>query len=100
MSSRIELIALDGVGEVVENDDLAALIADAATTSSIRLTDGDVVVVTQKIVSKAEGRLVDLASVEPSDFAREWASRWTATHDRSSSYCGNRPPSCAWRAAD
>ena len=76
MTSRIELIALDGIGEVVENDDLAALIADAATTSSIRLTDADVVVVTQKIVSKAEGRLVELASVEPSDFARDWASRW------------------------
>ncbi len=76
MTSRIELIALDGIGEVLENDDLAALIADAATTSSIRLTDADVVVVTQKIVSKAEGRLVDLASVEPSDFARDWASRW------------------------
>ncbi len=76
MTSRIELIALDGIGEVVESDDLAALIADAATTSSIRLTDADVVVVTQKIVSKAEGRLVELASVEPSDFARDWASRW------------------------
>ncbi len=76
MTSRIELIALDGIGEVVENDDLAALIADAATTSSIRLTDADVIVVTQKIVSKAEGRLVELASVEPSEFARDWASRW------------------------
>ncbi|CAN5514892.1 coenzyme F420-0:L-glutamate ligase [soil metagenome] len=76
MTSRIELIALDGIGEVVENDDLAALIADAATTSSIRLIDADVIVVTQKIVSKAEGRLVELASVEPSDFARDWASRW------------------------
>lgn len=76
MTSRIELIALDGIGEVVENDDLAALIIDAASTSGVSLTDADVVVVTQKIVSKAEGRLVELASVQPSDFARDWAARW------------------------
>ncbi len=76
MTSRIELMALDGIGEIVENDDLAHLISEAATTSGISLTDADVIVVTQKIVSKAEGRLVDLASVEPSDFARDWASRW------------------------
>ncbi len=76
MTSRIELIALDGIGEVDQDDDLAALIVEAVSTSSISLTDADVIVVTQKIVSKAEGRLVDLASVEPSDFAREWAARW------------------------
>lgn len=39
------------------------------------LLDGDVVVVTQKVVSKAEGRLVDLRTVEPSPFARDWARR-------------------------
>ena len=76
MSSRLELIGLDGIGEVEPGDDLAAAIADAATASDVHLTDDDVVVVTQKIVSKAEGRLVDLATVEPSEFARDWAARW------------------------
>jgi len=74
VSSRIELIGLDGIGEIQPGDDLAAVIADAVT--DVHLTDADVVVVTQKVVSKSEGRLVDLATVEPSDFAREWAERW------------------------
>ena len=76
MTARIELIGLDGIPEVAPGDDLAALITDAATASGIGLADADVLVVTQKIVSKAEGRLVELASVEPSGFARDWASRW------------------------
>ena len=76
MTSRIELVALDGIPEVEPGDDLAALIVDAAAASGIGLTDADVLVVTQKVVSKAEGRLVELASVEPSDFARAWAARW------------------------
>ena len=40
------------------------------------LADGDIVVVTSKIVSKAEGRTVELADVEPSPFAVEWSSKW------------------------
>ena len=76
MTSRIELIALDGIGEIGPGDDLAAVIVDAAEASGTGLTDTDVLVVTQKIVSKAEGRLVELASVEPSALARDWAARW------------------------
>jgi coenzyme F420-0:L-glutamate ligase / coenzyme F420-1:gamma-L-glutamate ligase len=76
VTGRVELIALDGIGEVRPGDDLAALITTAADASDVRLADDDVVVVTQKIVSKAEGRLVELSSVEPSDFARDWAERW------------------------
>jgi coenzyme F420-0:L-glutamate ligase/coenzyme F420-1:gamma-L-glutamate ligase len=71
---RIELLALDGIGEVAPGDDIGAVIAAAA--AGIGLTDADVVVVTQKIVSKAEGRLVELATVEPSQLAVEWAERW------------------------
>ena len=73
---RLKLIALDGIGEITAGDDLPAIIADAASANGTELTDDDVVVVTQKIVSKAEGRLVDLATVEPCDFARDWADRW------------------------
>ena len=74
--ARLELIALDGIGEIHPGDDLPAIILAAASAIGVTLTDDDVVVVTQKIVSKAEGRLVDLATVEPSPFAREWADRW------------------------
>jgi len=55
MTGRIEVLAVAGLPEVRPGDDLAALIAGAAN-----LTDGDVVVVTQKVVSKAEDRLVDI----------------------------------------
>ncbi len=74
--SRIELIALDGIPEVHPGDDLAALIAAAVSSSGIGLQADDVVVVTQKVVSKAEGRIVELASVEPSELAQRWANRW------------------------
>jgi coenzyme F420-0:L-glutamate ligase/coenzyme F420-1:gamma-L-glutamate ligase len=76
VTSRLELIGLAGIPEVAPGADLAAFIADAADASDLLLADADVLVVTQKVVSKAEGRLVELASVEPSDFARTWASRW------------------------
>jgi coenzyme F420-0:L-glutamate ligase/coenzyme F420-1:gamma-L-glutamate ligase len=76
VTARLELIALDGIGEVGPGDDVAGLIADALESASLALADADVVVVTQKIVSKAEGRLVDLASVDPSPMARAWAERW------------------------
>ena len=76
MTARLELIALDGIPEIAAGDDLPALIGAAAASSGVELTDSDVLVVTQKIVSKAEGRLVELASVEPSDLAVSWASRW------------------------
>jgi coenzyme F420-0:L-glutamate ligase / coenzyme F420-1:gamma-L-glutamate ligase len=76
VTSRIELVALDGIGEVGPGDDLGVLIVDAAVASGIDLADADVLVVTQKVVSKAEGRLVELASVEPSPLAQDWAARW------------------------
>ena len=76
MTARLELVALDGIPEVAAGDDLADLMAASAEASAMRLTDDDVLVVTQKIVSKAEGRLVELASVQPSDFATDWAQRW------------------------
>jgi len=58
---RLEILPVHGIGEVVPGDDIAALIAAAAPW----LCDGDVLVVTSKIVSKAEGRLVELPADEP-----------------------------------
>ena len=76
MSGRLELIAPDGIPEIKPGDDLAALIANALQDAGLALAAGDVLVVTQKIVSKAEGRVVALASVTPSARARKWAERW------------------------
>jgi coenzyme F420-0:L-glutamate ligase / coenzyme F420-1:gamma-L-glutamate ligase len=64
----IEVLPVEGLPEVVKGDDLALLIAGA-----IDLRDDDVLVVAQKAVSKAEGRVVALADVEPSPRARELA---------------------------
>ena len=76
MTARIELIALEGIPEVAAGADVSAMVVDAAAGTKVEIGDGDVLVITQKIVSKAEGRLVELASVTPSDFARDWATRW------------------------
>ena len=67
--TELRVIPLEGMPEVEEGADLGALVADAAP-----LEDGDVVVVAQKIVSKAEGRVVRLEDVEPSDLARQLAA--------------------------
>jgi coenzyme F420-0:L-glutamate ligase / coenzyme F420-1:gamma-L-glutamate ligase len=75
MQPEIRIIPVRGIGEVRPGDDLAALIGDALAQGGAPLEDGDVLVVTQKIVSKAEGRLVDPATVEPSAFARQIAAQ-------------------------
>jgi len=72
----ISLIALEGIPEVSPGDDLAALIAAALAAADIGLADDDLLVVTQKVVSKAEGRVVALASVTPGEEALAWAARW------------------------
>jgi coenzyme F420-0:L-glutamate ligase/coenzyme F420-1:gamma-L-glutamate ligase len=64
------------MGEVRQGDDLAALIWQALAAQGETLQTADVVVVTQKIVSKAEGRVVRLADVQPSDFARRYGEQW------------------------
>jgi coenzyme F420-0:L-glutamate ligase/coenzyme F420-1:gamma-L-glutamate ligase len=76
VTGRVELIALEGIGEVRPGDDLVAIIAEALRGGDIGLREDDILVVTQKIVSKAEGQVVDLATVEPSELARDWAERW------------------------
>lgn len=67
----IVLLPLKGIGEVRSGDDLALLLGDALSSADLdAFVPGDVLVVTQKIVSKAEGRAVTLASVKPDDEAR------------------------------
>jgi coenzyme F420-0:L-glutamate ligase/coenzyme F420-1:gamma-L-glutamate ligase len=72
-AADLQLWGVRGLGEIRPGDDLVARLADALTTGP-GLQDGDILVVTQKIVSKAEGRLLDLRTVEPSPFARAWAT--------------------------
>ena len=52
------------------------IILDAARASDLTLRDDDILIVTHKVVSKAEGRLVDLRDVQPSDLARRFAEQW------------------------
>ncbi|HZB93619.1 MAG TPA: coenzyme F420-0:L-glutamate ligase [Stellaceae bacterium] len=72
-TAALTLTALEGLPTIAAGADLAALIAAAASRSGIGLRSGDVLVVAQKIVSKAEGRRVSLAAVTPSPRARELA---------------------------
>ena len=76
MTASVELLAPDGIPEIHPGDDLGAIIAEALRNADIGLQAEDVLVVTQKVVSKAEGRIVELASVDPSPAAREFAERW------------------------
>ncbi len=71
---RVSLTAIEGIPAVRPGDDLATQIGDAADAQGLALANG-VLVVCQKIVSKAEGRLVALADVEPSQEARRVAEQ-------------------------
>ena len=79
-AERFEVIPLDGIPEIEPGDDLAARIGDAIeTTPGIApLRDDDVLVVTQKVVSKAEGAIVDLTTITP----RPEAVSFAEAHDR------------------
>jgi coenzyme F420-0:L-glutamate ligase/coenzyme F420-1:gamma-L-glutamate ligase len=72
LTGELRVIPLRGIPELDEGDDLGALVVDAAARVG-GFETGDVLVVAQKAVSKVEGRVVDIAGVEPSDRARELA---------------------------
>ncbi|HNJ98300.1 MAG TPA: coenzyme F420-0:L-glutamate ligase [Ilumatobacteraceae bacterium] len=72
----LSVFGVAGLPEIERGADLGEAILAAAAEHGHPLADGDVVVVTSKIVSKAEGRTLELADVEPSQFAREWSARW------------------------
>jgi coenzyme F420-0:L-glutamate ligase/coenzyme F420-1:gamma-L-glutamate ligase len=68
---RIELVGLEGIAEVRAGDSIGQLICDAGLRQGIEFCDDDVLVIAQKIVSKAEARMVRLNDVQPSARARE-----------------------------
>ena len=74
MGSRIEIIGFTGIPDVSDGDDPGHLMLDAARRQGVTFDSGDVVVVKQKIVSKAEGRLVALRDVSPSALALQIAA--------------------------
>lgn len=71
----IEIVPVTGIAEVEVGCDIAAMLAERLDQIGIVLRPGDILVVTQKIVSKAEGRFVDMAAVMPGAQARELAER-------------------------
>src|SRR3954471_16808443 len=71
LSAVLTILPVEGMPEIEPGVDLAALIEHHAD-----LVDGDIVVVTSKIVPKAEGCTIELADVTPSTFATDWATRW------------------------
>jgi coenzyme F420-0:L-glutamate ligase/coenzyme F420-1:gamma-L-glutamate ligase len=72
-NSGLTIVTLGGIPQVRAGDDLAALLIAALEGDGVALRSHDIVVVTSKVVSKAEGRLVDLAALAPSELARELA---------------------------
>lgn len=71
----LSLVAIAGIPAVRPGDDLPALLVDAVDRLGIQPADGDIYVVCQKVVSKAEGRIARLAEIEPSSFALTIASQ-------------------------
>ena len=78
---RVEVIALDGIPEIRSGDDLPAILAERLAALGNdpafgQFVPDDVLVVTQKVVSKAEGAIVDLTTIEPRPEAVAFAERW------------------------
>ena len=75
MAKSITYFAVAGIPLIKPGDDLAKLIVDALNAEQLRLEPGDVVVIAQKVVSKAENRYVELKDVQPSEQARTLADQ-------------------------
>lgn len=74
--AEMRVIGLPGIPEVVPGDDLAELIAASLSRAGLALEPNDILVVTHKIVSKSENRLVKLSTIEPSAMASAWAEQY------------------------
>lgn len=72
---EFRVIGVTGIPLVQRDDDVAQQIFDAAAGQGTPIEDGDIIVITQRIISKAEGRVVPLDDFEPSAFALDYADR-------------------------
>ena len=73
MAKNVTFVAVPGIPLIEPRDPLASILIDALKGAGLPLISGDVVVIAQKIVSKAEGRYVELARITPSDRAKHYA---------------------------
>jgi len=71
----IQIIGLEGLPIIKEDDDLARLICSNAEKRGVHIEDDDVIVITHVVVSRAEGNVVNLNSIEPSEFAKSLGQR-------------------------
>jgi len=76
MAGQVTITGVEGIPEIDEGADLGEIIVATTRAQGLLLQDGDVVSVTQKVVSKAEGRFVVLEDIEPSALAIELATNW------------------------
>ncbi|MCL0043954.1 coenzyme F420-0:L-glutamate ligase [Dehalococcoidia bacterium] len=76
MAAEIKIIGINGIPEIKTGMNLSELILQAARAQGSPIQERDILMVTQKIVSKAEGQLVDLSTVTPSHLAKEWAQTY------------------------
>jgi coenzyme F420-0:L-glutamate ligase/coenzyme F420-1:gamma-L-glutamate ligase len=73
--NMIQIIAVENIPRIAEDDDIAKLIVDFAEKQNTPIEEKDVIVVTHKIISKAEGNVVDLDDVSPSERAKKLAKK-------------------------
>lgn len=73
---ELRIIPVPLAGEVKPGDSVAAKIIEALKIVKVRLNAGDILVIKHKVVSKAEGQLVDLSKIAPSKASRAWARRY------------------------
>jgi coenzyme F420-0:L-glutamate ligase / coenzyme F420-1:gamma-L-glutamate ligase len=74
--SPVQIFPLPGLPEIRPADNLARLVLGALRMQEFHVAAGDVLVIAQKIVSKAEGRIISLDSIVPSERAAKWAQEW------------------------
>lgn len=76
MNTELRILPVTGIGDIMPGTDLGHILFQALQTQGLALQQGDILVVTQKIVSKTEGRIVKLADIQPSAFARSFAEQY------------------------
>ena len=72
----VTFTAIEGIPLVNQGDNLGGLICSAMAASGLKAARGDILVVCQKVISKAEGRTCELSDIEPSALAMAYAARW------------------------
>ena len=76
LEGSLSIFGIQGLPEICEGDDLSKLVVDALLLRITSLEDGDIDIITSKVVSKSEGRDIDLATIEPNAFAQRYAQAW------------------------